>query len=278
MAGSTFTFEKPIVIAPPQWRDSVPFADPIVPGQTLEKAQRDSEIASSVTYSNFPVDIPAEVREQLRTYQREILDYRSWASLIWWNTVLTHPSIPQDTSKESTIYRVSKVAEAGQKHMAATPWLAISEAGIQTKSFDVSVKEFHAVLIQSILEGFVSIPESGFQILEKILNSIVSAIEAKSEVEEDLAQFHVSERYEYDPIVNDIRSFIRTCLFLVTYETVEFNTKKRHEEYIKLTISYQEYNYAFNMKDWAYAATGIEEWKKNEMDDFIGNETVDLDL
>lgn len=75
IAGGRLQFDKPIV-EPPGSIEQVDFPPPEV-GETLDKALRDSDEASSVSYANFAVGFPRDSRQKLADYQQQILDYRS---------------------------------------------------------------------------------------------------------------------------------------------------------------------------------------------------------
>lgn len=90
--------EKPIV-EPPKSIEQVDFS-PTEAGQRLDKALRDSDEASSVSYASFAVGFPKDSHQKLADSQQQILDYRSWATLTWWNVVSNHASIPQGTDRD----------------------------------------------------------------------------------------------------------------------------------------------------------------------------------
>lgn len=275
---STLTVAKPIILpVPPLQLGNMPFAGEGDPDETLEKAKKDREQGSAAQYINFPKnDIPDSARELLVQYENAILNYRSWASLRWWNTTYASPTVPQDESPESSAKRVGYCARVAEYDMKSTPWLAMSSSQIKNKTISTRVSTFHATLVDAILEGFVTLPSSAYQALEGVFNTITRAIETRSKVNDNIQQYIISERYEYSPITRTIRSFIRTSLFEITNEMVEIQRKKSSLTTIDVAIAYNEYEAQFNMNDWETASDLIEEWKKKKMEDFVGDDTIDV--
>ncbi|KAF7865368.1 hypothetical protein EAF04_006345 [Stromatinia cepivora] len=274
---SVLTAKSPIILpVPPLDLGNMPFAGVGDPDETLEKAKKDREVGSAAQYINFPKDIPEEARALLVQYEKAILSYRSWASLRWWNTTYASSTVPQDESIESSAKRIGYCARVAEYDMKHTPWLAMSRSEIKNKTIDTSTRTFHAVLVDAILEGFVSLPSSAYDTLEAVFKVITTAIETRSTVSDNIQQYIISERYEYSEVTRTIRSFIRTSMFEITQEMVEVHKKKSHSTSIHVQISYNEYEAQFNMDDWAVAADLIEEWKKKQMEDYVGDDTIEV--
>ncbi|KAJ8068954.1 hypothetical protein OCU04_002635 [Sclerotinia nivalis] len=256
--------------------NNMPFAGEGDPDETLEKAKKDREVGSAAQYINFPKDIPEEARAILIQYEKAILSYRSWASLRWWNTTYASATVPQDGSAASAAKRVGYCARVAEYDMKNTPWLAMSKSEIRNKTIDASTNTFHAALIDAILEGFVSLPTSAYGALENVFKVLTTAIETRSKVSDNIQQYIISERYEYSPLTKTIRSFIRTSMFEITQEMVEIHKKKSSSTSIRVAIGYNEYEAQFNMDDWAVASDMIEEWKKKQMEDYVGDDTIEV--
>jgi hypothetical protein len=91
--------------------------------EVADKAVADAREVPSVWFVNFPSkDAATEGSSELKKFMQDVLDYRSWASLIWWRTVYAHPKIPQDNSKPSIAARSAFAAKCAMKHMKDTPW------------------------------------------------------------------------------------------------------------------------------------------------------------
>lgn len=41
----------------------------------------------SIWFVNFPINLSGDQKLKLQKYQQDVLDYRSWSSLHWWNAV-----------------------------------------------------------------------------------------------------------------------------------------------------------------------------------------------
>lgn len=63
-------------------------------------------------------------------------------------------------------------------------------------------------------------------------------------------------------------------MFEITSEMVEIQRKKSSSTTIEVAIAYNEYEAQFNMDDWAIAAEMIEDKKKEEFEDFVGDDTI----
>ncbi|QSZ37275.1 hypothetical protein DSL72_009369 [Monilinia vaccinii-corymbosi] len=277
MASTTLTSKTPIILpVPPLELGNMPFAGEGDPDETIKKAKKDREVGSAAQYINFPADIPNEARELLVQYEKAILSYRSWASLRWWNTTYASGSVPQDGSVESAAKRVGYCARVAEYDMKSTPWLSMSKSEIKNKTISTSTHSFHAVLVDAILEGFVSLPSSAYGALENVFKVLTTAIETRSKVSDNIQQYIISERYEYSATTKTIRSFIRTSMFAITQEMVEIQRKKSSSTTINVAISYNEYEAQFNMDDWAVAADAIEAWKKEKMEDYVKDDTIDV--
>ncbi|KAI9641627.1 hypothetical protein NHQ30_009481 [Ciborinia camelliae] len=277
MSSTTLTVNGPIILpVPPLHLGNMPFAGEGDPEETLEKAKKDREVASAAQYINFPKDIPEEARELLVQYEKAILSYRSWASLRWWNTTYASGSVPQDGSVESAAKRVGYCAQVAEYDMKNTPWLAMSKSEIKNKTISTSTRTFHAVLVDAILDGFVSLPTSAYDVLENVFRVLTTAVETRSKVSDNIQQYIISERYEYSPVTKTIRSFIRTSMFEITQEMVEVHRKKSSSTTINVAIAYNEYEAQFNMDDWAVASDLIEEWKKKQMEDYVEDDTIEV--
>ncbi|KAG4026372.1 hypothetical protein MFRU_041g00170 [Monilinia fructicola] len=277
MASTTLTSKHPVILpVPPLDLGNMPFAGEGDPDETVEKAKKDREAATAAQYINFPKDIPEEARELLIKYEKAILSYRSWASLRWWNTTYASGSVPQDGSIESTAKRVGYCARVAEYDMKNTPWLAMTKSEIKKKTIKTSTQTFHAVLVDAILEGFVSLPSSAYDVLENVFRVLTTAINTRSKINDNIQQYIISERYEYSHVTRTIRSFIRASMFEITQEMVEINRRKSSSTTINVDISYNEYEAQFNMDDWEYASIRIEEWKKKKMEDYVEDDTIEV--
>jgi hypothetical protein len=74
----------------------------------------------SVWFINFPPSLSPSERQQLRQYQQDILDYRCWASLRWWNIVFR--ALPSDGSEESKRRQSEYAAMIAYRDMKNTAW------------------------------------------------------------------------------------------------------------------------------------------------------------
>lgn len=231
MTDGHLKFDKPIVERS-KWNQQIDFQLQGDVDYILDKALRDSGEASPVSYANFAVRIPEHEHQKLADAQQQLLDYRSWATLNWWDAVFTRTSLPQGTDKESTLARVSRVAEMGEKQILTGPWFVLRSVPRLLKvykflilssmltyfinSFDLHSQKFetkritaekskiHESIIQEVLKSFVRVPKSAIPDLERIFNIIITAIEAKSQVSDNLAHLNVSNTLEYG--MGNIRS------------------------------------------------------------------------
>ncbi|TGO35908.1 hypothetical protein BHYA_0141g00030 [Botrytis hyacinthi] len=256
---SDLTTKTPIILpVPPLDLGDMPFAEEGDPDETLEKAINDREVGTSVQYIDFSLVIPDEARGTMAAYKKAVLAYRSWASLRWWNTTYASSSVPQDESIALAAKRVSYSARVADYDIKHTPWLFSSKGEIKNKKISASSKDFHAAFANIILEGFVSLPGSGFGDLEKVFEVLTKA------------------RYEYSPRARIVRSFIRTCLFKVTSEMVEVQRKKGSSTTMNVPTAYNEYEAGFNVDDWTQVSDMIEKERKSQMEDFVKNDTVEI--
>ncbi|TRX90981.1 hypothetical protein FHL15_008186 [Xylaria flabelliformis] len=261
----------PEPIAPPVLRDDI---TPDEGKKLNEKALDDNADAPSVTFINFPENIPEEIKQKLREYQDSILQYRSWASLIWENSVDKNPDLPKDSSALSKMARTTYLASVGDYHMRHTPWLAKRSDNAVHKRITCESSQFHTQLITSVLEGFVNLSPTIFTVLESVLESI-SKTTSLSQGESHVTII-VSERYEWDESTERIRSYICLTSFALGIQAYEIQSWKTTEKYIDTEIMYQRYEVEFVHQDWEYASEKIEKWKKGVMDDFVKDVTIDL--
>ncbi len=96
--------------------------------EVARRAVEDSKIVPSVWFVNFPTVLAQQQQHLLRQYEQSIMDYRSWASLVWWRTVFSAPEVPQDASQESITIRSAYCARVATQHMKTTPWYVIIES------------------------------------------------------------------------------------------------------------------------------------------------------
>ena len=88
-----------------------------------DKALADAKEVPSVWFVNFPsMEAATEGSSELKKFMQDILDYRSWASLVWWRTVYEHPQMPKDDSTPSKAKRSAFAAKCAMQHMKQTPW------------------------------------------------------------------------------------------------------------------------------------------------------------
>ena len=91
--------------------------------EVADKALADAKEVPSVWFVNFPSkEAATEGSSELKIYMQDILDYRSWASLIWWRNVYASTKVPQDSSVPSIAKRSAFMAKLAMKHMQETPW------------------------------------------------------------------------------------------------------------------------------------------------------------
>ncbi|EYE99337.1 uncharacterized protein EURHEDRAFT_541240 [Aspergillus ruber CBS 135680] len=248
--------------------------------------------------------IPEHEHQKLADAQQQLLDYRSWATLNWWDAVFTRTSLPQGTDKESTLARVSRVAEMGEQQILTGPWFVLCSVPqllkvykflilssmltyfinsfdlhshtFETKRITAEKSKIHESIIQEVLESFVDVPESAIPDLERIFNIIIAAIEAKSQVSNNLAHLNVSNTLEYS--MGNIRSVTQTTLFLITYETVQFNTQKGEADHVEFTISYSQAQGGFSNNKWKSVVEQfeIEENERQAMNGYVEERTVDV--
>lgn len=96
----------------------------------LPYAQRPSDIAAqaanistdfpSVWFVNFPPSLSGSQKQQLAAYKQEVLDYRSWSSLQWWESVFRR--IPPGPDRETKMMQSRELATVAYIHMKKTPW------------------------------------------------------------------------------------------------------------------------------------------------------------
>ncbi|KAK0642536.1 hypothetical protein DIS24_g8939 [Lasiodiplodia hormozganensis] len=240
---------------------------------TADKAVQDNTKMPSVWFVNFPNKLPAEQQEKLRIYQQSILDYRCWASLIWWRNVYSRPDIGQDDEPEEIAARTAYCAKVAVAHMKKTPWLAVSQDQDLSKKITCNVKDFHTELIKAILDGFVGISEGIRNAVEKILDSLRRTISSSEKSSQ--RKMIVCERYEYISQTDQIRSYVRLVSFSVTESVKNVQNAKKTETFVTCEIDYNEYEATFNQRLWEKVAADIEEVKKKAAKELVDNETVD---
>jgi hypothetical protein len=241
--------------------------------ETAAKAVADSGSVPSIWFVNFPKSgIPSDLLEE---YMQNVLDYRCWASLIWWKSVYGNSQIPQDGSRESEIARSAYCAKVGTKHMKLTPWVAMQTDDNMTKVIDCKTTEFHTELITAVLKGFVNITPIVFQTLEAILDSLRLTIDQTSSSSQ--SKMIVCERYEYLATAKVIRSYIRLISFSVTQSMKHVHNAKKTSSHVKCTIDYNDYEATFNQKLWSEVAQGIAEEQLKAANDFVKLQTIDCE-
>lgn len=91
--------------------------------QVIQRAITGQRNARSLWFLNFPTQtLLSQNAAKYEQYMQNILDYRSWASLIWNRTVYTSTQIPQDSSKASQAIQNAYLARVAVHHMKTTPW------------------------------------------------------------------------------------------------------------------------------------------------------------
>ncbi|KZM24086.1 uncharacterized protein EKO05_0010257 [Ascochyta rabiei] len=241
-----------------------------------DKSVKDAQEAPSLWFVNFPSkEAATSGSKELGPYMQDVLDYRCWASNVWWKTVYSNSKVPQDGSKESTAKRSAFAAKVGMKHMTQTPWLAMSANNNVSKNIECSTNEFHTKLITDVLEGFVDITPSVFKALEAILQSLSKTVEVSSETGE--TRTIVCEKYQYIPEADSIRSYVRLISFSVSNKMQEIHTAKRDRKDVKCTIEYVEYEAAFNRSLWRETSRAFLESQKKASLEFVQKQTIDCD-
>lgn len=82
----------------------------------------------------------------------------------------------------------------------------MTKSEIKKKTIKTSTQTFHAVLVDAILEGFVSLPSSAYDVLENVFRVLTTAINTRSKINDNIQQYIISERYEYSHVTRTIRS------------------------------------------------------------------------
>ncbi|KAF2135615.1 uncharacterized protein K452DRAFT_303423 [Aplosporella prunicola CBS 121167] len=242
--------------------------------EIAEKAKEEWDSFPSIWFCNFPDQPSTSMQQRLAEYMQDIKDYRSWASLIWWRTVFSHPDMPQDSSMQSRIRRSAYCARVGVHHMKTTPWLSISRDVNHSKIIECRVEEFHGELIRAVLAGFVGVNARTIEALETVLKSMTKTIEQSSG--EAMNKMIACERYEYIRQSDTVRSFVRLVSFAVTQSMRQVSRAKQTSSWVRCTIDYNDYEAGFNRSMWQRSKELIHEQQMKEMEDFINESTVDI--
>lgn len=74
----------------------------------------------SIWFVNFSPSLSQAQKSKLQQYQQEVLDYRCWSSLNWWQEVFNR--IPPSLGENDRILQSREVARVAYLDMKRTPW------------------------------------------------------------------------------------------------------------------------------------------------------------
>jgi len=244
--------------------------------KVADQAVKDAKETPSLWFVNFPSkDAATTGSKELAAFMQDVLDYRCWASGVWWKTVYSSTKVPQDGSKESTARRSAFVAKVGMKHMRSTGWLAMSTDTEINKHIACETNQFHTDLIKAVLEGFVDVTPSVFKALEAILDSLSKTVEVSTGNDE--TRTIICEKYQYIPEADVIKSYVRIISFHVSDKMKEVHKAKTDSKTVTCDINYVEYEAEFNRTKWQDAAKDLKESEKKATADFVKQSTIDCD-
>ncbi|QMW26471.1 hypothetical protein G4B84_001716, partial [Aspergillus flavus NRRL3357] len=157
----------------------IPISDPffggvprtLMPGDIAAQAANVSKDFPSVWFVNFPPSLSGDQKQRLEQYQQEVLDYRSWSSLQWWEAVFRQ--IPPGPDKLTKMMQSRELAKVAYIDMKRTPWLIKSKDNDTNRRIECKTSEFHARLIQEVVSQFVQLDPTAIAALEPLLMSIV---------------------------------------------------------------------------------------------------------
>ena len=83
---------------------------------------KDSAQFSTVSWVDIPDDLPSGAREDLLDLYHDVEDYRTWATVEWWDRVDRNPNLPKGDDAISIQRRMSHFAYVAFEETKRTEW------------------------------------------------------------------------------------------------------------------------------------------------------------
>jgi hypothetical protein len=210
----------------------------------------DQDYIPTVFFVNMPPGgLPADDKQALGDIQQNVEDFQCWASHLANITV-------QDQIDKGALGGNDKVAQ-GTYRAKVMEWILnnkttwLSKTSDQNTSENLSVKraEFHLEILQQALTG-LTVPQTAFTALEKILNSIGDGIiKGGSTTSKSQQQFWIMlTYYKYYHETGRFQTMIRTIGFQSTNSTREYLVGKSSIQIINFTCQFSGVQFDFNNK------------------------------